>query len=121
LDEVKEEVGPIRRSARLASKREVRVVGAGGGGTTAARTRRRVRQWVTRYFVKWKGFGEEEVTREQATNLRLHVQDAIDEYEYRQAQERGEEVVGVHYMHTMKEEEGGVTLHSVTVVVSRTW
>jgi hypothetical protein len=85
MDEVKEEVGRIRRSARLASKREVRVVGAGGGGTTAARTRRRVRQWVTRYFVKWKGFGEEEATREQATNLRLHVQDAIDEYEYRQA------------------------------------
>jgi hypothetical protein len=28
-------------------------------------------------------------------------------------------VVGVHVMHTMKEEEGGVTLHSV--VVSRTW
>jgi hypothetical protein len=42
---------------------------------------------------------------------------AIDEYEYQQARERGEEVVGVHYMHSlrMKEEEGGVTLHSVTV------
>jgi hypothetical protein len=81
LDEVKEEVGPIRRSARLASKA---VVGEGGGRPTSKRKRRRVRQWVTRY-------------------------------EYRQAQERGEEVVGVHYMHTMKEEEGGVTLHSVMV------
>jgi len=112
LDEVKEEVGPIRRSARLASKR---VVGGRDGETTATRKRRRVRQWVTRYLVKWKGFGEEEATWERATNLRLHAQDAIDEYEYRQAQERGEEVVGVHYMHTMKEEEGGVTLHSVMV------
>jgi transposase InsO family protein len=112
LDEVKEEVGPIRRSARLASKA---VVGEGSGGPTSKRKRRRVRQWVTRYLVKWKGFGEEEATWERATNLQLHAQDAIDEYEYRQAQERGEEVVGVHYMHTMKEEEGGVTLHSVMV------
>jgi len=112
LDEVKEEVGPIRRSARLASKA---VVGGGGGGPTSKRKRRRVRQWVTRYLVKWKGFGEEEATWERATNLRLHAQEAIDEYEYRQAQERGEEVVGVHHMHTMKEEEGGVTLHSVVV------
>ena len=112
LDEVKEEVGPIRRSARLASKA---LVGEGGGGPTSKRKRRRVRQWVTRYLVKWKGFGEEEATWERATNLQLHAQDAIDEYEYRQAQERGEEVVGVHYMHTMKEEEGGVTLHSVMV------
>ena len=76
---------------------------------------RRVRQLVTRYLVKWKGYGEEEATWEREDSLRLHAQDAIDEYEYRQAKERGEEVVGVHYIHTMKEEEGGVTLHSVVV------
>jgi hypothetical protein len=64
-DEVKEEVGPIRRSARLASKG---VVGGRGGGMTAARKRRRVRQWVTRYLVKGKGFGEEEATWERATS-----------------------------------------------------
>ena len=104
LDEVQAEAGPIRRSARLAGK-----------GTTSTKRRRRVRQWVTRYLVKWKGFGEEEATWERASNLRLHAQDAIDEYEYRQAQEREEDVVGVHCMHTLKEEEGVVTLHSVVV------
>ena len=94
-DEVREEAGPARRSARLANKG---VVGGGQGGVTSTKKARRVRQWVTRYLVKWKGFGEEESTWEKATNLRLHAQDAIDEYEYRQAQERGEDVVGLHYM-----------------------
>ena len=70
---------------------------------------------MTRYLVKWKGFGEEEATWERASSLHLHAQDAIDEYEYRQAQERGEDVVGLHYMHTFKEEEGMMTLHSVVV------
>jgi hypothetical protein len=66
LDEVKEEVGPIRRSARLASKA---VVGGEGGGPTSKRKRRRVRQWVTRYLVKWKGFGGEEATRPTSDSM----------------------------------------------------
>ena len=75
-----------------------------------------MKQWVTRYLVKWKGFGEEEATWERATSLRLHAQDAIDEFEYRQAQQRGEESVGMHYMHTLERGGGGVVLHSVVVV-----
>ena len=97
LEEVREEVGPVRRSARLANKGAVGS-GQGGASRTSTRRARRVRQWVTRYLVKWKGFGEEESTWEMANSLRLHAQDAIDEYEYRQAQERGEDVVGLHYM-----------------------
>ncbi len=62
LEEVKEEAGPVRRSARLATK--------GGNGTSDPRTPstrkpRKVRQLVTRYLVKWKGFGEEEATWER--------------------------------------------------------
>ena len=80
---------------------------------------RRVRQLVTRYLVKWKGFGEEEATWEMADSLQLHAQDSIDDYEYRQAGERGEAVtaVGVQYIHTVQEEEGGVMLHSEVVGV----
>ena len=112
LDEVKEEGGPVRRSSRLA--------GRGGGGAeqkaaTATRRPRRVRQLVTRYLVKWKGFGEEEATWEKASSLRLHAQGAIDEYEYRQANERGEDVVGLHYMQTLSPSVDGVTLRSVAV------
>jgi transposase InsO family protein len=110
LDEVKEEEGPVRRSARLATKR-----GTGGRGEekSSIRKPRQVRQWVTRYLVKWKGFGVEEATWERASNLRLHAQDCIDEYEYRQSQQRGEEAVGVHYMHTLTREGGAVKLQSV--------
>jgi hypothetical protein len=71
---------------------------------------------VTRYLVKWKGYGVEEATWERASSLRHHAQDAIDEYEYRQAQERGETVVGVECVHTLKDNgEGSLTLHTVVV------
>jgi hypothetical protein len=111
-EEVKEETGPVRRSSRLAAR---------GGAPNSnerkstERKPRRVKQLVTRYLVKWKGYGEEEATWEREDSLQLHAQDAIDEYEYRQAVDRGEESVGVHYMHTLKEEEGRLTLQSVVV------
>jgi hypothetical protein len=103
---------PVRRSARLASKpvSQPTVV------TQQTRKPRRVRHWVTRYLVKWKGYGVEEATWERADNLRLHAQEAIDEYEYRQAQEGGEETVGVQCIHTLKrEEDGSLSLQTVVV------
>jgi transposase InsO family protein len=111
-EEVKEEVGPVRRSARLAAKGDA---DGGRGKKASMRKPRRVRQPVTRYLVKWKGYGEEEATWEKGDSLRLHAQDAIDEYEYRQAEERGEDTVGLQCMHTLKEEGGVLTLHSVVV------
>ena len=75
-----------------------------------------MKQVVVRYLVKWRGFGEEEATWEDAESLRLHAQDAIDEYEYRQANERGEEVVGLHCVHQLVSEGGGtLTLQSIIV------
>jgi Chromo (CHRromatin Organisation MOdifier) domain len=67
--------------------------------------------------VKWRGYGVEEATWERESNLRLHAQEAIDEYEYRQAQERGEETVGVQCVHSLKEEANG-SLSLLTAVVS---
>jgi hypothetical protein len=104
----------VRRSARLASK----PVPQPQVPTQQQKRRlRRVRQMVTRYLVKWKGYGMEECSWERASNLRLHAQDAIDEYEYRQAEEREEAVVGVHYTHTLREEADG-SLSLQTAVVS---
>jgi len=112
VEEVKDEVGPVRRSARIAAK------GDSDGRRRMKPLRRkprRIRQLVIRYLVKWKGYGEEEATWERGDTLRLHAQDAIDEYEYRQAKERGEDTVGVQCMHTLKEEDGRLALHSVVV------
>ena len=110
VEEVKEETGPVRRSSRLAARTPPSSEAAVG---TATRRPRRVKQAVTQYLVKWKGYGSEEATWERGDSLRLHAQEAIDEYEYRQAGDRGEEVVGVQCMHTLKEERGTVALHSV--------
>jgi hypothetical protein len=115
VEEVKEEVGPVRRSARLAVKVGPGDVVQGRRASALPRKPRRVRRMVTRYLVKWKGYGEEESTWEREDSLRLHAQDAIDEYEYRQTIDRGEDVVGVHYLHTLGEEEGVVTLHTVVI------
>ena len=59
----------------------------------------------------------EEATWERASNLQLHAQEAIDEYEYRQAQERGEETVGVQCVHSLRSEADG-SLFLLTAVVS---
>jgi len=75
---------------------------------------------VVRYLVKWKGYPVEESTWERADTLRLHAQDSIDEYERMQAELRGEETVGLHYLHTLQAESGpdaggSLTLNTVLV------
>jgi transposase InsO family protein len=66
VEEVKEEAGPVRRSARLAARGQA---AADGGGGASSRRPRRVRQLVTRYLVKWKGYGVEEATWEREESL----------------------------------------------------
>jgi len=105
-----------RRSTRLA-KRGVRP--ASDKAEAQQKKPRRVRQLVTRYLVKWKGYGVEEATWERASNLRLHAQDSIDEYEYRQAVDRGEDAVGVHCLHTLKADDDGHLSLSTVVVGGR--
>ena len=106
-----------RRSARLAGK-VARQDAATRTSATGAKGRRprKVRQLVVRYLVKWKGYGVEEATWERADSLRLHAQDSIDDYERRQAELRGEDTVGVHYLHTLCDHGGGrVSLHTAAV------
>jgi hypothetical protein len=115
--EAKEEVQPLRRSTRLARKGMAPGPPTGRGTAPQQKKPRRVRQLISRYLVKWKGYGVEEATWERASNLQLHAQDAIDEYEYRQTVDRGEDAVGVHCVHTLKSGDDG-SLSLQTVVVS---
>ena len=114
LDAAEEAGTVVRRSSRLASRPPPPP--GSSAPTRPTRRGRRVRAMVTRYLVQWKGYGVEEATWERASSLRHHAQDAIDEYEYRQAQERGETVVGVECVHTLRDDgEGSLTLHTVVV------
>ena len=108
---------PPRRSARLAQQG---VRPASDKAEAKQKKPRRVSQLVTRYLVKWKGYGVEEATWERDTQLRLHAQDSIDEYEYRQAVDRGDDAVGVHCLHTLKEDERGQLSLSTMLVGGKT-
>lgn len=118
-EEEKGTEGGVRRSARLAQNRVERT---GTDKGKAGKTRRkvkpmRVKRRVLKYLVKWKGYGMEEASWESEESL-IHAREAIDEYEYRQSIERGEEVVGEQWTHTIREggeEEDGLILESIRV------
>jgi hypothetical protein len=111
------EDGELRRSARLQEKRHS---AADTRGTTSAlpaashraeekkqRKPARVRQLVTRYLVKWKGYDEDECSWEEEEMLKMHAQGAIDEYERRMSELRGEAVVGLQCVHTLAPDVNG--------------
>jgi hypothetical protein len=75
-----------------------------------------VRQPVTRYLVKWKGYDEDECSWEEEEMLKLHAQGAIDEYERRMSESRGEAVVGLQCVHTLAPDvSGALVLNSAWV------
>ena len=109
-DEKKEEAPTRRVSPRLAAK-------------AAAESRQQVKtgkkkvvkgkeELVLRYLVKWVGFSEEYCTWERASNLRLHAQGAIDDYEARAAEDRGETTVALQYLHALVDDGDS---HQLTV------
>ncbi len=77
-----------------------------------------MKKLVLRYRVQWKGYPEEEASWERAESL-THAQEAIDEYERQQAAMRGEDTMGVHYLHTVVKNDQGqgsrATLQTILV------
>ena len=115
-DEEKEDAPPstVRRSARLVDK-----------GTSSGRPQRKgrgrrpvkVKKLVIRYRVKWKGYPEESNTWERPESLD-HAQEAVEAYERQQAEGRGEDTMGLHFLHTIirgNQEEKAAVLQTVVV------
>jgi hypothetical protein len=98
-DEKKEEAPTRRVSPRLAAK------AAADSRQQVTTGKKKVvkgkEELVLRYLVKWAGFSEEYCTWERASSLRLHAQGAIDDYEARAAEDRGETTVAVQYLHAL--------------------
>jgi hypothetical protein len=110
-EEERKEAPSRRVSPRLAAK----AAAADGHQQVKAGRKKIVKgneELVLRYLVKWAGFSEEYCTWERASNLRLHAQGAIDDYESRAAEDRGETTVGLHYLHALVDD--GDT-HKLTV------
>jgi chromodomain-containing protein len=103
----------VRRSARLAGKPALPIA-------SQEKAKRRppvkVKQMVLRYRVRWKGYSEEEASWERVENL-ANAQEAIDDYERQLADMRGEDTMGIHYLHTIvKDDQGrGATLQTMIV------
>jgi hypothetical protein len=104
-EEEKEQPSVVRRSARLQ-----------GAGRSAPATQRRapprrskarkVKQTVVKYLVKWVGYDEKEAQWKRADDLH-HCQELVDEYEFRQLEDKGEDSVALHYAVVMQEESDG--------------
>ena len=75
-----------------------------------------MKQMVLRYRVKWKGYSDEEASWERVEHL-SHAQEAIDDYERHLADMRGEDTMGVHYLHTVVRDDQGSGTVLQTVVV----
>jgi hypothetical protein len=58
--------------------------------------------------VKWKGYDEDECSWEDEAMLKMHAQGAIDEYERRMNELRGEAVVGLQCVHTLAPDVDGL-------------
>ena len=94
VEEVKEDEPRPRRSPRLR-----------GGYTSTAPSKRVTRprkprvetRKVVEYLCLWKGYGAEEASWTAVDDLG-HAQELVQEYELRQAAERGEDVVGLQYV-----------------------
>ncbi|MGH9619265.1 MAG: RNase H-like domain-containing protein [Bryobacteraceae bacterium] len=114
-EEEKKEAPSRRVSPRLAAK----AAAEGRQEVNASRKRvvKRKEELVLRYLVKWVGFSEEYCTWERASNLRLHAQGAIDDYEARAAKDRGETTVGLHYLHALVDDGDThrLTVHTTLV------
>jgi transposase InsO family protein len=110
-EEVKQAGGDVRRSARLR-------------GRTPQTERKRPprprrpkteKRTVIKYLVKWKGYEEDEATWQSVNDLQ-NAQDLIDEYEYGQLAERGENSVGLQSVCTPVCNDGGVTQLQMVIV-----
>jgi hypothetical protein len=111
--EVKEEEskevsdGSLRRSERLRGK-----AAPSSPPKKVGRPKKEMRT-VVKYLVKWKGWDSEYNTWQTIDDLR-NAQDLIDEYEHTQAVLRGEESVGLHYIHeVITKDDGTVSVQTM--------
>src|SRR6201999_906153 len=58
---------------------------------------KKVKKTVVKYLVKWKGWDDSYAEWKSVEDLN-NAQDVIDEYEYRQLGDKGEDSVALHYI-----------------------
>jgi transposase InsO family protein len=99
--------GSLRRSERLRGK-----AAPSSPPKKVVRPKKEMRT-VVKYLVKWKGWDSEYNTWQTIDDLR-NAQDLIDEYEHTQAVLRGEESVGLHYIHeVITKDDGTVSVQTM--------
>lgn len=96
-----------RRSPRILGKAVSQASAPAEAGRLARKKKsKRERRTVTRYLVKWKGFDESEATWQREDDLD-NAREAVDEYERRQQEERGEATLAVLYNVTVQTAKDG--------------